>query len=144
MGIKETATQLEQKVSMDDDILNFDTRKATDRRCEFWLEFENGVKMQAEILDPVTAPTELIPPSEPGSEQISKPVQKQVIIRGEFNEPGLMQSLEVNKSSVESRDSINSREVGQSILKSSVSAKIPEGMNESGRGDSAKTQKKPD
>jgi len=30
---------------MDDDILNFDTRKSTDRRCEFWLEFENGVKM---------------------------------------------------------------------------------------------------
>ena len=36
---------------MDDDILNFDTRKATDRRCEFWLEFENGVKMRAEMLD---------------------------------------------------------------------------------------------
>lgn len=50
-GVKETRSQLDSKVSMDDEILNFDTRKSTDRRCEFWLEFENGVKMQAEMLD---------------------------------------------------------------------------------------------
>jgi hypothetical protein len=28
-----------------------DTRKDQDRRCEFWLEFENGVRMHAEMLD---------------------------------------------------------------------------------------------
>lgn len=33
-----------------------------DRRCEFWLEFENGTKMFAEMLDPVPAQTDLIPP----------------------------------------------------------------------------------
>ncbi len=50
---------------MEDEILNFDTKKSTDRRCEFWLEFDNGVKMQAEMIEAVTAPTELIPPVEP-------------------------------------------------------------------------------
>ena len=50
---------------MDDEILNFDTRKTTDRRCEFWLEFENGVKLRAEMLDMVAPLSDMIPPSEP-------------------------------------------------------------------------------
>ena len=50
---------------MDDEILNFDTRKTTDRRCEFWLEFENGVKLRAEMLDAVVPLAEGIPPAEP-------------------------------------------------------------------------------
>ena len=35
-----------------------------DRRCEFWLQFENGVKMFAEMIDPVALNTDLIPPNE--------------------------------------------------------------------------------
>jgi hypothetical protein len=77
---------------MDDEILNFDTRKSTDRRCEFWLEFDNGVKMQAEMLDPVATPTELIPPVEPIFDQTPKPVKKEVIIKGDLNDPNSMQS----------------------------------------------------
>lgn len=50
---------------MEDEILNFDTRKSTDRRCEFWLEFENGMKLQAEMLDVVPPLSEAIPPAEP-------------------------------------------------------------------------------
>lgn len=34
-----------------------------DRRCEFWLQFENGVKMFAEMIDPVALNTDLIPPN---------------------------------------------------------------------------------
>jgi hypothetical protein len=54
-GIKETAQQLKEKVSLEDQCLNFESKKVSDRRCEFWLEFENGVKMFAEMLDPVPA-----------------------------------------------------------------------------------------
>jgi hypothetical protein len=77
---------------MDDEILNFDTRKSTDRRCEFWLEFENGVKMQAEMLDSVSVPTELIPPIEPTVDQIPRPIKKEVIIKGDINDPNSIHS----------------------------------------------------
>ena len=46
---------------MEDSCLNFETKKTTDRRCQFWLQFENGTKMFAQMLDPVDAQTELIP-----------------------------------------------------------------------------------
>lgn len=46
---------LNDKVSQEDSILNFETKKTTDRRCEFWLEFENGTKMFAELVDPVAS-----------------------------------------------------------------------------------------
>ena len=68
---------------MDDEILNFDTRKTTDRRCEFWLEFENGVKMRAEMLDAVVPLAEGIPPAEPIYSSTPKPVRNEVIIRGD-------------------------------------------------------------
>lgn len=41
--------------------MNFETKKLTDRRCEFWLQFENGTKMFAEMLDSVPAQKDLIP-----------------------------------------------------------------------------------
>jgi len=41
-----------------------------DRRCEFWLEFENGVRMHAEMLDKVQPLAELIPPIGKKSEAI--------------------------------------------------------------------------
>ena len=39
------------KAGNEDLILNNETRKNVDRKCEFWLEFENGVRMHAEMLD---------------------------------------------------------------------------------------------
>ena len=54
-GIKETSATLSDKVSLEDQILIFETKKTTDRRCEFWLEFENGVKMFAEVLEPISS-----------------------------------------------------------------------------------------
>lgn len=114
---------------MEDEILNFDTKKSTDRRCEFWLEFENGVKMQAEMIDAVAAPTDLIPPVQPIFDQTPKPVKKEVIIRGDPNDPNSIQSSQNfadNRQSFESRDSLASRD-GKSILKQSVIAKRLEG-----------------
>lgn len=54
-GLRETAKALNDKVAQEDSILNFETKKTTDRRCEFWLEFENGTKMFAELVDPVAS-----------------------------------------------------------------------------------------
>jgi hypothetical protein len=49
-------------------------------RCEFWLEFENGVRMHTEMVDPVKSKTELIPPID--REAVARIVAtgKQVII----------------------------------------------------------------
>jgi hypothetical protein len=46
---------------MEDMNLNFETKKTMDRRCEFWMEFENGTKMFAEMIDPIPASKDLIP-----------------------------------------------------------------------------------
>ena len=104
---------------MDDEILNFDTKKSTDRRCEFWLEFDNGVKMQAEMIEALSAPTELIPPVEPIYDQTPKPTKKEVIIKRDPNDANSMHSTQQfadNRQSFESRDSLASRD-GKSILK---------------------------
>ena len=42
---------MDAKTATEDTLLNFETKKSTDRRCEFWLEFENGAKMFAEMMD---------------------------------------------------------------------------------------------
>lgn len=61
-GLREPKSVIDDKIPMEDHILNLETKRKTDRRCEFWLEFENGVKMFAEMLDPVPPETSLIPP----------------------------------------------------------------------------------
>ena len=61
-GIKESVSTINEKVSMEDQILNFESRKSTDRRCEFWLSFENGVKLFVEMIDPSEQRLESIPP----------------------------------------------------------------------------------
>jgi len=60
--------------------MNFETKRASDRRCEFWLEFENGVKMFAEMIDPVKANQDLIPPLFDGHMRGSES-QKKVLIQ---------------------------------------------------------------
>jgi hypothetical protein len=60
-GLRETRIKCTEKVALEDQILNFETKKTMDRRCEFWLEFENGTKMFAEMLDPAPVQLNLIP-----------------------------------------------------------------------------------
>ena len=91
---------------MDDEILNFDTRKTTDRRCEFWLEFENGVKLRAEMLDMVAPLSEMIPPSEPMISQTPKPIRKEVVIRGDHD---VQLSTPDHRASMESHESLASK-----------------------------------
>jgi hypothetical protein len=49
--------------------MNFETKKTTDQRAEFWLQFENGTKMFAEMIDPMEAHRELIPGDGVGASQ---------------------------------------------------------------------------
>lgn len=52
-GLKEQQAKVEDKVSMEDMTMNFETKKIMDRRADFWLQFENGTKMFADMIDPV-------------------------------------------------------------------------------------------
>lgn len=54
-GLRETADAIKSKVSLEDQILSLEVKKSMDRRSEFWLEFENGVKMFACMLDQAPA-----------------------------------------------------------------------------------------
>jgi len=61
-GLREPLSVIDDKIPMEDHILSLEAKRKTDRRCEFWLEFENGVKMFAEMLDPAPAAVDQIPP----------------------------------------------------------------------------------
>lgn len=61
-GIKEDAAKVEEKVEGDDELYNMETKKASNLNCEFWLEFENQVRMHINMLEKVEAKAELIPP----------------------------------------------------------------------------------
>ena len=61
-GIKERQSDVDEKVPCQDEILNNETKKEMDRRCEFWCDFENGVRLHTEMMDQVKSKTELIPP----------------------------------------------------------------------------------
>lgn len=51
-GIKETADKFKEKQSMsDEELMSREAWAQTDRKCAFWLEFENGTKMLVEMQD---------------------------------------------------------------------------------------------
>jgi hypothetical protein len=60
-GIRERDDVVQEKAMGDDELVNMDTRKDSDRRCEFWLEFENGVRMHVEMLEEPSINDEVIP-----------------------------------------------------------------------------------
>jgi hypothetical protein len=63
-GIKEPQSEVNEKVPCQDDILNNETKRTFDRRCEFWLAFENGVRMHTQMLDQLACKSEIIPPND--------------------------------------------------------------------------------
>jgi len=80
-GIKESEKVINEKVPSQDEILSSEARKTVDTRCEFWLEFENGVRMHAEMVDQVKSKSDLIPPMDNGvSMSVMKEPTKQVQI----------------------------------------------------------------
>lgn len=109
-GIKESEKEINEKVPCHDDILSSEARKTVDTRCEFWLEYENGVRMHAEMLDVVKPKSDLIPPMDNlGSNSVTfKETSKQVQIdenadpteRDERNATGLSDKSRNNKSAL--------------------------------------------
>ena len=61
-GIKEDSTKVSEKVIGDDELFNLETKKASNRNSEFWLEFENKARFHVAMLEPVEAEKDLIPP----------------------------------------------------------------------------------
>ena len=53
---------MEEKVSGDDELFNQETKKASNRNCQFWLEFENKSRLHIAMIEPAEAQKELIPP----------------------------------------------------------------------------------
>lgn len=47
-GLKEQTAKFGLKVQGEDDIRNMDARNKADRYCDFWLLFDNGVRMTVE------------------------------------------------------------------------------------------------
>jgi len=65
-GIKESNDKIKSKLGMfEDEILNREAWAQSDRRCTFWLEFENGTKLLVEMADKQLAHLEEIPLHEP-------------------------------------------------------------------------------
>lgn len=52
-GVKERSESFKNKVSIEEDevLRNREAWFEHDRRCNFWLEFENGVKLLVEMAD---------------------------------------------------------------------------------------------
>ena len=68
-GVRERPDSFKEKLSIEEDEL-LRNREAWfaashDRRCDFWLEFENGVKMLVEMVDKLTPNMNEIPLHEP-------------------------------------------------------------------------------
>mmetsp|Transcript_41740 Transcript_41740/g.54972 ORF Transcript_41740/g.54972 Transcript_41740/m.54972 type:complete len:244 (+) Transcript_41740:1193-1924(+) len=72
-GIKEDPVVAAEKVAGDDELPNLETRKASNRNCEFWLEFENKARLHIAMLEPVGPEKELIPPQSNGGASRNKP-----------------------------------------------------------------------
>ena len=82
---------MRDKVALEDQILSFETKRSSDRRCEFWLEFENGVKMFAEMLDPAQPQTSLIAPLGDGDAKHTES-HKRVLIFAESQDVKALES----------------------------------------------------
>ena len=50
-GVCERKVQFQTKVEGEEELLNREAKKDADRRCDFWLLFENGVRLNIEMQD---------------------------------------------------------------------------------------------
>jgi len=63
-GLCERKEVYDNKVDGEDELRNRDAKKQQDKRSDFWLVFENGVRLAIEMQDHMTADMENIPPSQ--------------------------------------------------------------------------------
>ena len=62
-GVCERPRHYKEKVSEEDGLRGIDARKLMDNTCDFWLKFDNGVRLLIEMQDGLRADVENIPPS---------------------------------------------------------------------------------
>lgn len=48
-GVKECYDKFKNKIGGEEDLTSMEAWVSTDRRCDLWLEFENGVKFLVEM-----------------------------------------------------------------------------------------------
>ena len=60
-GIKEDPDTSAGKVAGEDELPNLEARKASNRDCEFWLEFENKARLHIAMLEPAEPEKDLVP-----------------------------------------------------------------------------------
>jgi hypothetical protein len=60
-GITESKAAFREKVEGEDSLRNRDAKQVQDKRCDFWLLFENGVRLNIEMLDHNEPDIELLP-----------------------------------------------------------------------------------
>lgn len=63
-GLSERKDVHQSKVDSEDGIRNRDAKKHADRRCDFWLIFDNGVRMTVEMAEACEVDTDLMPRSQ--------------------------------------------------------------------------------
>jgi hypothetical protein len=115
-GVRERPESFAQKLSIEEDELLRNREawfaQAHDRRCDFWLEFENGVKMLVEMVDSLTANMNEIPLHEPEAVAGVSKVDNSIIQEpsGEYIEGAsgmdLKQEEPVTTTVVQSQESI--------------------------------------
>jgi hypothetical protein len=64
-GIRERPETFKSKVGHENYIITREAWFASDRRCDLWMEFENGARLLVEMADKVTAHLEEIPLHDP-------------------------------------------------------------------------------
>lgn len=65
---------MKEKVADEDELPNLETKKASKRDCDFWLEFENKARLHISVVEPVEPFQNLIPPQDPS--EARSPVKK--------------------------------------------------------------------
>ena len=66
-GIKEKQSEVDGKPEGHDEIMNMETRRSENRSAEFWMEFENKVRMHVAMFDKEEPDETSIPPMTNGS-----------------------------------------------------------------------------
>ena len=60
-GLKESQTDVQEKVFGQDDLINMETKRSAHRNAELWIEFENKTRMHVAMFDSVLPNDALIP-----------------------------------------------------------------------------------
>jgi len=63
-GIGEKRDVFYNKAEAEDTLRNRDAKQLQDKRCDFWLVFENGVRLSIDMQDKLDANMEMIPLSQ--------------------------------------------------------------------------------